>query len=394
MYRNKLIEKFIKFFKDLDIAIILIKDLDEIMNDIDFLKCDLNYVEGYDQYKDVDIFTLQYPKDKIEIAIGKVKDILNNYEFKHDIDTDYGSSGSPIILPNTLKVIGIHKQSDTKYNINYGTFIGEILKNLLDNKENNDKDIKNKSKINIKSIPNISTNKNFNNISNKRNDITTNFIIGEIYISRNEINKDIRIINSFEKFSKFHNYSVEELQLALGNENEREIKDCIIEINDIKKSSFSYFHIFNDEGKYKIKYSFKYLLTNCSCIFADCSSLKNLDFSNFKTQKIKNMSGMFAGCSNLINLDFSNFNTQNVTNMGAMFRECDSLVNLDLSNFNTQNVVDVSEMFRECDSLVNLDLSNFHLQKDTRTHNMFGECDDITIITKDSKILEEYENRI
>ena len=44
------------------------------------------------------------------------------------MDTDHGSSGSPIILNESLKVIGIHKQSNTLNNNNIGTFIGEIFK--------------------------------------------------------------------------------------------------------------------------------------------------------------------------------------------------------------------------------------------------------------------------
>ena len=37
------------------------------------------------------------------------------------------------------------------------------------------------------------------------------------------------------------------------------------------------------------------------------------------------MSCMFLGCSSLNNLNLSNFNTQNVTNMGCMFYKCSSL---------------------------------------------------------------------
>lgn len=48
------------------------KDLDEIIKHIEFLQCDLNYAKGYEQYKDKDIFSLQYPKDDIEVAIGKI----------------------------------------------------------------------------------------------------------------------------------------------------------------------------------------------------------------------------------------------------------------------------------------------------------------------------------
>ena len=51
---------------------------------------------------------MQFPRDDIEVASGIVIEICNDFEFKHTIDTEYGSSGSPIIIPGFLKVIGIH----------------------------------------------------------------------------------------------------------------------------------------------------------------------------------------------------------------------------------------------------------------------------------------------
>ena len=50
------------------------------------------------------------------------------------------------------------------------------------------------------------------------------------------------------------------------------------------------------------------------------------------------MSDMFLHCTSLINLDLSDFNTKNVENINYMFFGCNSLKNLDLSNFNTQNL--------------------------------------------------------
>ena len=47
---------------------------------------------------------------------------------------------------------------------------------------------------------------------------------------------------------------------------------------------------------------------------------------------------LFSGCSSLINIDLSNFNNNNVTSMVRMFFGCTSLTNIDLSNFNTNNV--------------------------------------------------------
>ena len=37
------------------------------------------------------------------------------------------------------------------------------------------------------------------------------------------------------------------------------------------------------------------------------------------------MGFMFCGCESLININLSNFNTQNVTNMSCIFYDCSSL---------------------------------------------------------------------
>ena len=70
---------------------------------------------------------------------------------------------------------------------------------------------------------------------------------------------------------------------------------------------------------------------------------------------------MFFGCSSLVNINLSNFNTKNFINMTGMFAGCNSLLNIDLSTFNTQNVKDMSFLFSECKFLINLnyDCNNY-----------------------------------
>ena len=122
--------RYIKYYKSpIDVTIIEIINSDIFRKDIDFLYYDLNYDFGYEQYLNMDIFTVQHPLGgEAEYACGKIIKIFNTFEFEHSIDTDYGSSGSPIILNESLKVIGIHKQRNIINNYNIGTFIGEIFK--------------------------------------------------------------------------------------------------------------------------------------------------------------------------------------------------------------------------------------------------------------------------
>ena len=135
IYGNKLKEiklnnRYMEFFKDLDISIIEIKDSDDFIQEVEFFETDLNYINGYDQYNNISIFILQYAKGELSVSSGKIIEILDNHEFGHNAGTDFGSAGSPIILINSSKVIGIHKAKDKDRQIKYGSFIGEMIKRI------------------------------------------------------------------------------------------------------------------------------------------------------------------------------------------------------------------------------------------------------------------------
>jgi surface protein len=115
-------------------------------------------------------------------------------------------------------------------------------------------------------------------------------------------------------------------------------------------------------------------VTDMSCMFEGCSSLKSLDLSSFDTSNVTNMSNMFEGCSSLKSLDLSGFDTSNVTEMGCMFDGCKSLESLDLSSFDTSNVTDMIYMFDGCKSLESLDLSGFDTSNVTDMSSMFEDC--------------------
>ena len=135
--RLNFIKRFTKYIeRPKDISIIEIKESDEIFKDIKFLDYDLNYQNGYALYKNADVFTIQHPKgEDASCASGKIINIYNEDEFNHNISTDHGSSGCPIILLNNninlLRVIGIHKEGQISKKLNGGTFIGEILNKVL-----------------------------------------------------------------------------------------------------------------------------------------------------------------------------------------------------------------------------------------------------------------------
>lgn len=133
---NKKIKKFelknhfAKYFKEFDATVIELNNSDDFINNIKFLDYDLNFIKGYFQYKNIEVFSLGYPLGgKLKSDNGFITEI-KGVELYHNINTEVGYSGSPIILFTTLKVVGIHKGGEPRKNINVGIFIGEILKQI------------------------------------------------------------------------------------------------------------------------------------------------------------------------------------------------------------------------------------------------------------------------
>ena len=148
----------------------------------------------------------------------------------------------------------------------------------------------------------------------------SNYINAEIYIKEEDINKNIRIINSFEiaKKNKWLDKEIDNIK-----EYEKETKRCEIKING-ESIPFCYHYKFNKTGKYNIQYSFSIKLTNINYMLYDCNSLTNIDLSKFNTQNVINIKAIFSGCNTLTNIDLSNFNTQNVIDMSYRFYGCNS----------------------------------------------------------------------
>ena len=387
----------VKFFeKPIDITIVEIKESDIFYKEIEFLSYDSNYKQkGYIIYKNVDVFSIEYPHgQEAESASGKIININGN-EFEHNIPTEQGSSGSPIILLNSnknfIQVIGIHKNANTFKHINGGSFIGVIIEEIYNNLnriENNNinKEINKSSDQNSNAIP-------LESLLYKYGD---SFIISELLID--DIS-EIRIINSYEEqvnntilgsLPSFASDLIFDSKYEEDLKNENEIKQSEIRINK-ELIPFEYIHKFR-KGKYIIKYSFKNNLKKINHMFDSCTSLEKINLSNFNTESVSDMNHLFYGCSSLKSLDLSYFNTQNTVDMESMFENCSSLKKLDLSNFITQNVTKMNLMFYGCKNLKYLNLSNFGIDNTNNNSEMFGECNSLkseNIIVKDNRIFQQ-----
>ena len=303
--------------KDLDFTIIEILKEDNISN---FLEIDENI--NLKEYKNKQIFSIQFPgKKKLQYSHGKIYGKNDNY-FIYSIGTLQGSSGSPIILMENRKLIGLHKG---RYIIN-------------------------KNKINL-GIP-------INLIINK-----IDYIKCTYNIDKENVGKEIQLINN-----KYYDYESKNFI----NNNEIENKIIILINGEIKSNILKY--KFNDEGKYNIYFLQKNILNNISGMFYECNCLEKIDLSSFRSNDITNISSLFSKCSSLKEINFSSFKIDKVRNMSWMFNECSSLKSINLLSFKDNKVKYISGMFNGCSSLKEINLSLLKSDKVRNMSGMFEGC--------------------
>ena len=115
-------------------------------------------------------------------------------------------------------------------------------------------------------------------------------------------------------------------------------------------------------------------VTSMRDMFAFCSNLQNVDFTNFNTSNVTSLIQMFWGCQKLISIDLSDFDTRKVTDMSGVFGECYSLQEINLSSFDTSEVTSMRAMFQRCYVLKNIDIQKFDVRKVQIFDHMFYDC--------------------
>ena len=179
-YKNK--EKIIQLNnrikytnESIDFTIIEILKTDSIFSEIKYFFTIDDYImdnNSESKYLKKDICIFQYPNgEELSFDKGEIKSINNN-KIKHLVSTYPGSSGSPILLLNNFKIIGIHKAGNKNKEDNLGIFMKNILNDI-------------------------------NNINSKENNIN-NYIISEYDIKKDEVNQSIPILNSYNQIMKFN----------------------------------------------------------------------------------------------------------------------------------------------------------------------------------------------
>ena len=305
-------------------------DKDRIYN---YMDIDDRYTENSNIIYEKSIYIIQYPLgEKVGVSYGIINNI-DKYNIEHYCSTNEGSSGSPILDISNNKIIGIHKESLNKVQLNRGTLLIYPINDFIKEYEKNEIEI-------------------------------------IIKIEKEEINKEIYYLdntNYIENKIKHYHDNLKEL-------NELNIK---LYINDKQYKYKKYFKP-EKEGEYKIKLKFKNNIKDCSFMFAGCKNIINIDFKNFNSNDIINMRYMFSGCINIKELDLSSFNTENVINMEGMFGRYTNLSSLDLSSLELiKNIDELKEFFKN--EIIYFDgcynLKNLNLPSSFNTHNVTNMMD-------------------
>ena len=83
--------------------------------------------KGEKHYSGGEIFGIKFDND--DNNNDNNNDNNKNYHFYHKCSTKKGSSGSPLVNAS-LQVIGIHYGGNKKKSLNFGVFVGAIIKIL------------------------------------------------------------------------------------------------------------------------------------------------------------------------------------------------------------------------------------------------------------------------
>jgi hypothetical protein len=202
-----------KFYtsKEYDVSIIeIFPNKDNIHHFLEFNQDE--EIEKKEKYKNLSIYIIHYP-NKSCISYGIINNI-QSFEIEHKCSTEKGSSGSPIILLNTFKVIGVHKGcGKDKEDFNFGTLLRYPILEF-----NGKKEKKNEIIIKLK-IEDNDINKDVYILNNPYY-INSEGIKGE-YDGLKEMNKKntLMFINNekveYEKNKKFRKKGIYEIKLIL-----------------------------------------------------------------------------------------------------------------------------------------------------------------------------------
>ena len=333
---NLLLNNQRKFYTNAnyDITIIEIKpDIDGINLEY-FFDVEIKSENLKNNEKKTSIYLLQYPYGKdLSFSDGVIKNIAkDNYKIYHSCTTKPGSSGSPLIILDSDKVIGLHTGIKNDYSSNVGTLLKlpiEDFNKKMKTKNLNEifEEIQDK-KINILAGINIKK-ELFYLFVNLNNKVFQKKYCGELFV--NFLKNNEVLIKGFFGNEIQYNEILNHLNEIDEKRNEEEKNLLEIIKNDINN------HI---ERLYNIIASFYYILfyklKDCNQ-FREMSNLGNVyinlifeNFINYLSINFKNLdNNLFISLQklyskdiqNLINQKYYDYNTSTYS-----FTEIDSIL--------------------------------------------------------------------
>ena len=399
-----------------------------------------------------EIEKLKEPKNEIEKELfdleKKFKDLLNKFEeIKVIKENEIKNKIEEVIFNKDIKNKLFEEMEQlllSKYNLNKLNNIPENIENNIINKVQNSIDNK-ENKIN-KQINNIQKQlkDNIEYINKiKLNNENDNYIIFQVKIDKDDLNKDIRLFNQVSTYKYFSNFERDDIETIIDGQIvpiKFKIGEPDFEKSNLKNGdknceysrkllynlsvNFYYYWNFNTTGIHTIKLIFKKKLLQCNKLFENCDKIYKIDCSHFDCSQIidcssmfngcysvieinlgkldfalsKDFSSMFKGCSNLEKLDVSYLNTENSESFYSMFCYCSKLKEINVTNFKTKNCKSIGYMFRGCKSLESIDMLNWDMNKIGMDNikGLFGNCSSLKSIKmnfdSEKKVYNENKN--
>jgi len=166
---------------------------------------------------------LHYPKDKKLVSFGLVKNIISE-RINHYCNTEEDNSGSPILLLNNFKIIGVHYGGSNNKNckLNYVAFIKYIINKFSKKYENERNLIQHTKKENV-----------FGNIYKKNKKSSINLVDYPPYEESLNLQIQISLKNKNIRTFSNNNNSIRLLNLA----NKMNNNENIIRANLNKKNN-------------------------------------------------------------------------------------------------------------------------------------------------------------
>lgn len=115
-------------------------------------------------------------------------------------------------------------------------------------------------------------------------------------------------------------------------------------------------------------------VTNLSSLFLNCSSLQEINSTEWNLSNVTTIDGMFFGCNSIIVIDASTWNISNVTSLFNVIRSCNSLIEIKCSGWNTSSLTSMQNFALACYSLQRIDVSSWDTSNITTIQNAFNSC--------------------